>query len=101
MLRHPIFLWDLLGSLSPRPLLGEGALEVLEVLEDLENLDIKIKKNPQPGIFLSYHNLLVKRVAMAVAHGYNVYAAVKMLQRKCGMTTTDDCGGMHCLLTCH
>ena len=35
MLRHPIFLWDLLGSLSPRPLLGEGALEDLEILEDL------------------------------------------------------------------
>ena len=27
------------GGLSPRPLLGEGALEVLEVLEDLENLE--------------------------------------------------------------
>ena len=50
------FFGDLLGSLSPRSLLGEGALGELEVLE---NLDIKIKKNPQPGIFLSYHNLLV------------------------------------------
>ena len=68
MLRHPIFLWDLLGGLSPRPLLGEGALEVLEVLEvlenledleNLENLDIKIKKIPNRGFFLSYHNLLV------------------------------------------
>ena len=27
------------GGLSPRPLLGEGALEVLEVLEELEILE--------------------------------------------------------------
>ena len=29
-----------IGGLSPRPLLGEGALEILEVLEDLEILEI-------------------------------------------------------------
>ena len=28
------------GGLSPRPLLGEGALEVLEVLEELEILEV-------------------------------------------------------------
>ena len=45
------FFFGIYWGLSPRPLLGEGALEVLEVLENLEDLDIKIKKNPQPGIF--------------------------------------------------
>ena len=28
------------GGLSPRPLLGEGALGELEVLEDLEDLEV-------------------------------------------------------------
>lgn len=39
MLRHPIFLWNLLGA-SPPALSGEGALGVLEVLEELEILEV-------------------------------------------------------------
>lgn len=45
------FFWDLLGSLPPS-LSGEGALGVIEVLENLEDLDIKIKKSPTGDFFI-------------------------------------------------
>lgn len=55
----PFFLEIYWGVSPPPPSSGEGALGVLEVLENLEDLDINIKKIPSRGFFLYYHNLLV------------------------------------------